>query len=258
MSPRRKDAPTRGYGLTPWSRAVLTVIDRPEDTRRVSKARSYFRERKISDVRVRPGRVTALVQGSQVEPFETSLSMRTVEADTVVALLREKGATDDLLVLARGEQPPLLGSLVLPTEPADVRGDCSCPDDEPRCIHVLALGYEMAAQIDKTPSVALTMMGAEVATLLAHLRDGTDEPAHPTRARAPEVVDFYGAHLALPPLPGPPPVDVFADLDVGGLSRALRMSGVGPLDIGEVTDELAELYVRFTTTGDPHPSGEKA
>jgi len=82
---RKKEAPTRGYGLTAWSRAVLAVVDRPDDTRRVGKARAYFRERKILDVRLRPGVVTALVQGSQVEPFETSLTMRTVEADTVVA-----------------------------------------------------------------------------------------------------------------------------------------------------------------------------
>ncbi|MGU3291147.1 SWIM zinc finger family protein [Williamsia sp. M5A3_1d] len=248
MSRRKKDAPVRGYGLTAWSRAVLAVIDRPEDTRRVTKARGYFRDRTILDVRVRPGMVTALVQGSQVEPFETSLTMRTVEPDTVVALLREKGATEDLLAVARGEQPRTLGSLVLPTEPADVRGDCNCPDDEPRCIHVLALGYEMAARIDKTPSVALTMMGAEIATLLAHLRDDTDEPPRPARVRAPEVVDFYGAGFAPPPLPSPPSIDVFADLDVAGLNRALRMSGVGPLDVGEVTDELAELYARLTRT----------
>ncbi len=237
----------RGYGLTAWSRAMLAAIDRPDDTRRVGKARNYFRERKVIDVRVRPGKVNALVQGSQVEPFETSLTMRTVEADTVVALLRERNATDDLLAVARGEQPKTLGSLVLPTEPADVRGDCTCPDDEPRCIHVLALGYEMAAQIDKSPSVALTMMGAEVATLLAHLRDDTDdEPTRPSRPRQPEPVDFHGARLVLPPLPSPPSVDVFADLDVAALNRALRMSGVGPLDVGEVTDELAELYARLT------------
>ena len=249
---RKKEAPTRGYGLTPWSRAVLAVVDRPEDTRRVGKARTYFRERKILDVRLRPGHVTALVQGSQVEPFETSLTMRTVEADTVVALLQEKGATDDLLAVARGEQPRVLGSVVLPTEPADVRGDCNCPDDEPRCIHVLALAYEMAAQIDKAPSVALTMMGAEVATLLAHLRDDEpDDTVRPTRRRGPEPVDFFGLRLTLPPLPSPPSVDVFADLDVAGLNRALRMSGVGPLDVGEVTDELAELYARLTRTPPP-------
>lgn len=254
MSPRKKDAPVRGYGLTAWSRAVLAVIDRPEDTRRVGKARTYFRERTILDVRVRPGTVTALVQGSQVEPFETSLTMRTVESDTVVALLRERDATDDLLAVARGEQPRILGSLVLPTEPADVRGDCNCPDEEPRCIHVLALGYEMAAQIDKTPSIALTMMGAEIATLLAHLRDDTDEPTRPVRVRAPEVVDFYGSGFTPPHLPSPPSVDVFADLDVAGLNRALRMSGVGPLDLGEVTDELAELYARLIRTPQTPPA----
>ncbi|MBT0567246.1 SWIM zinc finger family protein [Williamsia sp. CHRR-6] len=249
---RRQAPPPRGYGLTPWSRAVLSVVDRPSDVRRMNKARSYFRDRKVIDLRVRPGRVTALVQGSQLDPFETTLTARTVEPATVVELLRSRDATDDLVVLARGRQPVTLGELVLPTEPADIEGDCSCPDDEPRCIHVLAVTYELCAQIDARPALALTLMGADTTVLLKLLEQSADGPGR--AARTPQATgsstatlrsDYYGAGMPLPPLPLPPPVNVLTELDVTALGAALRASGTAPADVAEAIDELAELYDRF-------------
>ncbi|MGZ8177847.1 SWIM zinc finger family protein [Williamsia sp. SKLECPSW1] len=225
---------------------MLAVADRPSDTRRVNKARGYFRERQVHDFRVRPGVVTALVQGSQLEPFETGLRFRTVEPDTVVTLLRAQDATDDLLAVARGEQPSTLGAMVLPTEAADLVVECSCPDDEPHCIHVLAVAYELAARIDDSPGVALAMMGADVPTLLTRMRagpvDGSNPPPTDSPPRRPSDDPF--AIGVLPLLPEPPDFDVLTDLDSDGLTRALRASGVAALDVAEVVDELAELYAR--------------
>ncbi|MEH3155596.1 MAG: hypothetical protein PGN29_09705 [Gordonia paraffinivorans] len=253
MSPRGRgsrrggDTPLRGYGRTPWSRAVLAIADRPADTRRVSKARGYFRERHVHDFRVQGGVVSALVQGSQLDPFETSLRFRTVEPDTVVSLLRAQDATDDLLAVARGEQPSALGAMVLPTEAADLAVECSCPDDEPHCIHVLAVAYELAARIDDSPGVALAMMGADVPTLLTRMRSGPAAegvaPQGDTPPRRPSDDPFTVG--VLPPLPTPPDFDVLTELDTDGLARALRASGIAALDVAEVTDELAELYARI-------------
>ncbi|GAA1877486.1 SWIM zinc finger family protein [Williamsia serinedens] len=249
--PRRGDTPLRGYGRTPWARAVLDIADRPSDTRRVTKARSYFRERQVHDLRLQAGLVTALVQGSQLDPFETALRFRTVEPDTVVSLLRAQDATDDLLAVARGEQPPTLAAMVLPTEAADLTVECSCPDDEPHCIHVLAVAYELAARIDDSPGVALAMMGADVPTLLTRMRtdpvSGDAPPQDDTPPRRPSDDPF--AVGVLPPLPTPPDFDVLSELDTDGLARALRASGVAALDVAEVTDELAELVARVRGHG---------
>lgn len=258
MSPRGRgsrrggDTPLRGYGRTAWSRAMLDIADRPADTRRVNKARSYFRERQVHDFRVHPGVVSALVQGSQLDPFETALRFRTVEPNTVVTLLRAQDATDDLLAVARGEQPFTLGAMVLPTEAADLAVECSCPDDEPHCIHVLAVAYELAARIDDSPGVALAMMGADVPTLLTRMRSepATDEStARRDDAPPRRPTDDPFAVGVLPPLPTPPDFDVLTELDTDGLARALRASGVAALDVAEVTDELAELLARVRRRG---------
>ncbi|WP_018177741.1 SWIM zinc finger family protein [Jongsikchunia kroppenstedtii] len=244
MSARKKKQPIRGYALTPWSKALLAVIDQPSDVRRVNKARSYFRDRQVMDLRVRPGVVTAMVQGSQLDPFEVELTTRTVDSDTVLELLARADATPDLMAVARGEQPKILGELIIPTESADIRSACSCPDETVRCIHVLATSYELTTVIDDNPAALLTMMGADLGRLLATLR-GTDENPSTTPSRR----RLQPPTAALPPLPQPPPIDPFTELDATKLAAALRASGTNQLDIAESIDELAELYLALRRSG---------
>jgi len=237
MSARKKQ-PVRGYALTSWSKALLTAIDQPTDVRRVNKARSYFRDRQVMDLRVRPGVVTAMVQGSQLDPFEVELTTRTVDTATVLELLARADATHDLMSVARGEQPKILGELIIPTESADVRSACTCPDETVRCIHVLATSYELTTVIDDNPAALLTMMGTDLGRLLAALRGTDGNPAASSPGRR-----LQTPTAALPPLPEPPTIDPVTELDATKLTAALRASGTNPLDIAEAIDELAELYV---------------
>ena len=243
---RKKKAPERGYGLTPWSKAFLLAVEPTAEQRKIVKARSYFRDRNVIDMVVRSGRVAALVQGSQLDPFEVEINTLAADPATVVSMLRRDGKTDDLVAMTRGKQPQLLGSLVIPTEASDLRVDCNCPDDSDRCIHVLSVCFEIAAAIDKEPSTLLTVMGVELGVLLAHLRD---EPStDPGRAEAlapPADIDFYGDGRQMPALPHPPPVDVLSELDTTALTAALRRSGSAAMDVAQAVDELADLYARI-------------
>ena len=77
----------RGYGLTSWSRAFVDVVEgrgadgeSVADSRRITKARRYFRDRHLRGLRIGAGRVTASVEGPQLEPFDVILTTRTVDA----------------------------------------------------------------------------------------------------------------------------------------------------------------------------------
>ncbi|WP_325027358.1 hypothetical protein [Gordonia iterans] len=170
---RRKQSrpPVRGYGLTAWGRAFVAVVESGADHRHLTGARHYFREHHVEGLAIAPGQITAAVRGSQLDPFEVILRPRTVDPATVVELLRAGGNVDALLALARGEQPGALGELVAPTESADVASSCTCPDQAPRCIHVLATAFEVAAQIDKQPTTLLRVMGTDLPDLLALAED---------------------------------------------------------------------------------------
>lgn len=262
MSPAKRRAPTRGYGITPWSRAVVDVLEgrtraggtgEPTVTSaRITKARSYFRDRKVHRLQIGAGTVTASVEGSQLDPFSVAASIRTVDTETVASLLRTTGDVGDLMSLTRGEQPSALGELLLPTESADIRADCDCPDDTDRCIHILSVFYEVAAEIDRTPTTLLTLMGTEVADLLGALErhsgqqaSGTDDVPTDESAPLDLSADFYGNSYPTPPLPSPPPIRALSELDVAALRGALRASGIAAGDIAEALDDLGDLYDRI-------------
>lgn len=239
---RSKRAPVRAYGVTPWGQAFLAVIDQSQH-RRVTKARSYFRDRHVHRLTIGKGLISATVDGSQLDPFETTLRTRTVDAGTVIDVLRSQDALTDLMALARGEQPTVLGQLVAPAEAADVIATCTCPVDD-TCIHVLAVAFEVATEIDRRATTLLTVMGTDLAELLAR-QTGGDEPDVEQPSEPLQIVDYFGDARTLPAVPMPPPFRVFTELDAGALRNALRASGVGALDVGEATDELAELYERI-------------
>ena len=254
----RGTVPVRGYGLTPWSRAVVDVVEGRTDGagpvadgRRIVKARSYFRDRNTRRLTVGPGTVTASVWGSQLEPFTVRVSVDVVDTSALAAALRDRGAAGEMLSLNRGEQPPALGGLLIP-DAAAVTAECDCPDSADRCIHILAVAYEVAAEIDRTSTTLLTLRGTAVPDLLAALgdtpaatADGTGaEPGSDDRLPVP-AVDFYGTGATAPPLPDPPSMNPLTDLDAGALRAALRASGVPAADLAEAVDELGDLYDRL-------------
>nr|WP_245551663.1 hypothetical protein [Gordonia hirsuta] len=240
----------RGYGLTPWGRALAAVVEAGADHRHLSGARRYFRDRHVEQLSIADGEITALVRGSQLDPFGVTLVPRPVDPATVVQLLRRSGKVEALLALARGEQPAALGELLAPTESADLASGCSCPDEAPRCIHVMAVVFELSAQIDKQPLTLLRVLGTDLPELLDLARDRAEappsDPDDHTPAPAPQpVTDFYGDGAPLPPVPEFPRIDALAELDPGGLRSALRASGVGATELAEALDDLAELYAVF-------------
>ncbi|ASR04198.1 SWIM zinc finger family protein [Gordonia rubripertincta] len=246
----------RGYGLTPWSRAFVDVVEgrgadgeAVADSRHVTKARRYFRDRHVRGLRIGAGRVTASVDGTQLEPFDVIITTRTVDTPTLAGLLRDRGGVEELMRLTRGEQPPILGELLVPTESADVATDCTCPDEAPRCVHALVTSYEIAAEIDRSPLTLLTVMGTDLRDLLAEIdsrpaQSPAFEESSTSDALRPD--DFYGTASTLPPLPSVPRMNPLTALDGSDLRAALRATGVAPADIAEAIDELGDLYDRLT------------
>lgn len=251
MSPGRGRAKpaVRGYGITGWSRAFVGVVESGADHRRITGARRYFRERHVDGLEISHGFVTGSVRGSQLDPFDVRLDMRTVDPATVISLLKQTGSVNDLLALARGEQPAGLGNLIAPTEAADVVSDCTCPDDAPRCTHVLAVAFEVAAEIDRRPTTLLTVMGTDLPELLATAQEGdTAVDAAPDAASSDRPLmadDPFGDHLMPPPVPSFPATDPLSALDPTLLRQALRATGVPLTEIAEALDDLDTYYDVF-------------
>lgn len=249
-------APPRSYAITPWGAAFLRAfgVDMAQ-TRRITKARTYFRDRHVHSLTLDPGRVMASVTGSQLDPFTVTIELRTVDPRTVADLLRGSGGLADLTAVARGEQPSGLLEFVAPTEAADAAFACTCPIDD-TCIHVLATAFEVAAMIDRDPGVLLTVMGAPLGRLLdianagapATGDEGDDRPGSLADDGGEPIVvdDFFGDTADYPAVPVLPDFNPFTRFEAPMLRRALRATGIAAADVPEATDELAALYDRIT------------
>ncbi|MBD0840706.1 SWF or SNF family helicase [Streptomyces sp. TRM68416] len=217
----------RGFAQTWWGQAWLKALeDTALDAAQLKAGRRLARAGGVGAVSVRPGRITAVVQGhdgtahradvllAQLsdEQWERFAAMTVERAGHVAALLDrempphlvEDAATTGIELL------PGLGDL----EPA-----CDC-DAWDHCAHTAALCYQVARLLDQDPFVLLLMRGRGERALLDDLQARSAAPAEVVEA--PEGVDAAEAYAAgdilpslpdLPELPGEPGVPPSLDTE---------------------------------------------
>ena len=123
-------------GETWWSQRFITALKAVADASRLTRGRSYARSGQVMDLRVRPGVVTARVQGSRPRPYEVSIRL-TPFTDAEWGRAEEALANEALFLAAllAGEMPrdverafTAAGLSLFPARPDELRSDCSCPD----------------------------------------------------------------------------------------------------------------------------------
>lgn len=265
---------TRGaIGKSWWSKRFLAVLESFPFAGRLARGRSYARAGQVLSLAVRPGEVTASVQGSRPDPYRVKVSLPEftplVWARVEVALAEQAIYSARLLA---GEMPPDIeevfaaaGAPLFPQRQQDLTMSCSCPDFAVPCKHLAATFYLLAEAFDDDPFQILHWRGRGRETLLARLRAlrdaGSATPVPATAAAGPvagtalALADLTGGSLAesldrlsldrfwLPPVPlpdRPPTLDTEPDL----LLRQLPPPGAA---IGgtALVEALRPAYHRF-------------
>lgn len=209
-------------GQGPWARLLATAIVPDEGSSLAERARELVRSGAVEDLVVEQGTLSALVAGCRV----------TISADPVPPRIWAAASRS-----ARGLQPAVEGrdqSLRLehamssdwgePLVPRSrsLERECSC-DAGSGCAHIAALGYAVAAEIDRDPSTLLRWRGCVAA------------PPEPPREVAPVQPPSGDLWSALPVPAGRPP----RPLPVGAVLKRL-----GPSGIRAGSDDLAEVLQR--------------
>ena len=208
----------RGFAQTWWGQAWLKALEETAlDSGQLKAGRRLARGGAVGAVSVRPGRITAVVQGRDHtahradvlleeltdEQWNRFLDMAVERAGHVAALLDR-------------EMPPHLvedaaatGIELLPGM-GDLEPECGCGAWD-HCGHTAALCYQMARLLDQDPFVLLLMRGRGERGLLDDLqaRSATpaETPSERTASSEPEGVDAAEAYATgeiLPPLPALP------------------------------------------------------
>lgn len=117
------------------------MVARMAEGPRLSRGRRYQRQGHVVDLDVRPGLMTAEVEGSRAEPYSVSIAAKPAnENERQAAAEHPTGAIPRVI---------------------DVAFTCICPDWGDPCKHGIAVMLEFAREVDDDPSLLLTWRGID-------------------------------------------------------------------------------------------------
>ncbi len=183
----------RAISATFWGRAWCDNLERYSDyANRLPRGRTYVRGGSVLDLQVGPGRVDALVSGTDV--YTVAVKVARVGAQRWRAICaRCSGAIDSLVELLQGrfstavmEHLCAQGTGLFPT-PSEIEFTCSCPDRALLCKHVAAVLYGVGARLDERPELLFRLRQVNEEELIA--RSTTDLPLSSKRPPVGRVLE---------------------------------------------------------------------
>ncbi len=151
----------RSLSRTWWGKSWNENLERYADySNRIGRGRSYVRLGAVLDLRIEPGKIHALVQGSQASPYQVAISIQALNKNNWNRVKKTaEGQLDTLAELLAGKFPKPLQEVFFAREeglfpgPKEIDFDCSCPDWASMCKHVAAALYGVGARLDANPSL---------------------------------------------------------------------------------------------------------
>ena len=142
-----------------WGKAWCENLESYSDfENRLPRGRTYVRNGSVVHLEIQPGKISALVSGSELYSVEITISslpkphwkrIKTQCAGKIgslVELLQGRLSTSVMeVVTQRGEG--------LFPKPAEIKMKCSCPDWAGMCKHVAAVMYGIGARLDNQPEL---------------------------------------------------------------------------------------------------------
>jgi uncharacterized Zn finger protein len=188
----------RAMAKTWWGKAWNENLERYADfENRIGRGRSYLRHRAVLDLRIEPGRVRALVQGSASRPYSVGIRIRPLARKNWAAIKNAgAGRIDSMHDLLKGRFPESLSDLFtakgqgLFPSPKEIEFDCSCPDWADMCKHVAATLYGIGARLDEDPTLFFRLRKANVEDLVSEaVAETTGQLLEKAKTKTDQVID---------------------------------------------------------------------
>jgi uncharacterized Zn finger protein len=186
--PRSRPRPVEGgikarslrgdIGETWWSQRFIAILESFGFGSRLERGRSYARRGQVLELEVKPGEVSARVQGSRARPYRIRIAVKTLsERDWGRA---EKAMASRAVFAAKllaGEMPQQIEEAfeacklsLFPASGRELASSCTCPDWASPCKHVAAVFYLLAEAFDSNPFLVFTWRGRIKDELIERLR----------------------------------------------------------------------------------------
>src|SRR5208282_6077090 len=168
----------RTIAQTFWGRAWCENLERYSDfANRLPRGRSYVRNGSVVHLEIQPGKISALVSGSELYTVEITI---TALSDSHWNCLKGQcsGQIGSLVELLQGRLSKSVMDLVtqrdkgLFPKPAEIKMKCSCPDWAGVCKHIAAVMYGIGARLDEKPELLFVLRKVDHLELIAGAVDG--------------------------------------------------------------------------------------
>jgi uncharacterized Zn finger protein len=163
----------RAIVKTFWGKAWCENLERYSDfANRLPRGRTYVRNGSVIDLQISPGKIEALVSGSEI--YRVAIKVAPVTKTRWQSICTDcAGAIDSLVELLQGRFSKGVMERIcrqktgLFPSPAEIELSCSCPDWADMCKHVAAVLYGIGARLDQQPELLFRLHQVNHEELLA-------------------------------------------------------------------------------------------
>jgi uncharacterized Zn finger protein/DNA-binding transcriptional regulator YiaG len=139
---------------------------------RLPRGRTYVRNGSICHLDIRPGRIEAIVSGSEL--YNIVIRIKELKAATWTSIKNTcAGHIGSMLELLQGKLSDQVMAIVtdrhhgLFPQPGEMTLDCSCPDWAGMCKHVAAVLYGVGSRLDSQPDLLFLLRDVDAQELIA-------------------------------------------------------------------------------------------
>jgi len=199
-NPNLRPIVLEGTALTKtwWGKAWNKNLERYADfSNRIGRGRSYVRHGAVLDLQITAGKVTALVQGSDREPYEVEIAIKPITKSQWKRIVQAvSGELASLEQLLQGRFPKALEAIftadkkgLFPT-PKEISLECDCPDWATMCKHIAAVLYGIGSRLDEDPLLFFALRQANVEDLITQaVQDQSDKLIKQAKRKSSRVID---------------------------------------------------------------------
>lgn len=158
-----------------WGKSWVKHLESYADFKnRISRGKAYVKQGAIFDMKIEPGRIEALVNGSGTKIYSVSIHVDTLDQKQWEEILTLcQNSVESLQALSEGKFSKSLEGLftepkygLFPT-PKEIKFGCSCPDIAHMCKHVACVLYGFGSKLDVDPLLFFKLRDVDIEDLLA-------------------------------------------------------------------------------------------
>lgn len=208
----------RTIARTFWGKAWCEHLESYSDyANRLPRGRTYVRNGSIIDLQIAPGKITAIVMGSEI--YRGTITISPLKSNRWETIKTEcAGKIDSLVGLLQGRLSDAVMQVITNRErglfpsPSEIKLKCNCPDWADLCKHHAAVLYGVGARLDAQPELLFVLRGVDHLDLIAAAADAPALAATGAGAEADALdptqlsdvfgieIDLAGAGTATPPV----------------------------------------------------------